>query len=184
MKFKNMKGVTFGSSNPGSIQQTIYYALVDDFDTIADYMANPTTLAEKCKIVDPHSFLAGKGWNKIVFTKDSGNLSMEYPEQFDVTGGRIVVPIKYPGNDEEVAGFMEAAQTAKVIALVPDKNGKLVQVGTKLSPAQFMPKKYDSGKTAKDYNGNEIELIADMPRMTFYSGSIPENQLAPEESSS
>lgn len=179
--FKHMPGVKFGKRNPGGIKQVIYFALVDDFDTIADYTTpDSEDLAERSKITNPHVFKAGKGWTKLQPTKDKSTLNMEYPKDFDVTGGKEVCKFSYPGNEEELSGFISVAPTAKVIALVPDTNGKLIQIGTKLNPAQFMPQNHAVGNTPMEYKGAEMQLEAYMDLRSFYSGSNPETQLVEE----
>jgi len=179
--FKHMPGIAFGDKNPGGVKQAIYFALVSDFDSIATY-ATPTSddLAERSKITSPHTFLPGKGWTKLQPTKDKANLGMEYPKDFDVTGGKEVCKFSYPGNDENLSGFISVAPTAKVIALVPDTNGKLIQIGTELNPAQFMPQNHETGKTPMEYKGAEMQLEAYMDLRTFYSGADPEAQLVEE----
>jgi hypothetical protein len=172
-----------GAENPGSFESFIYYAPRAYFQDIATYPVSPAAIGDDVTISDPHNFKSGKGWHKIFFTYDKSKFEGEGASEKDVTGLKELLEGGVAGNTPRQSSLCKKMQTTKGIYLVPDTNGSLIQIGHELRGA-CMTVKHTMGDNPLGWKGWMVNIEGYMKARTFYTGSVPENQLHPDDQAS
>ena len=118
-----------------------------------------------------HTFTGGTdGFRTIASTMAKTRVEGAGSDDHDVTGVLYQLFFSVPGNYEEQDGFKNNILGKKLIVLVRDTNGKVIQYGTEFSPASIKLASQMTGQVSNEYKGADFVLEA--YDKAFYNGTI------------
>jgi len=148
-----------GKSNPGGIQNIVYYAFEEDISKWPAAITNidtehASTLEEIVTIpaVDAFEFYPGKSFKKLYCTLETGELKYSLIGARDSKSFSNSMEISYPSNDDKILGFIAASANRQLVFLVPEQNGRVKVLGTPAFPAQLETVEGTTGKLVEDGN--------------------------------
>jgi len=161
----------------GTSPTEIYGARVSDFlDIIAPpKLSAATTLAEAATIVGPHTFTPPKGFFKMSVLPETGVVETTNEGEKGSRSNRNSFGATLPGVTARNKGWIRKHQNVGMIFLVPDLNGIIHQIGSKISPAYLNEATPTTGVKGGDVNGIpfKIEDVQAYPA-PVYTGAITE----------
>ncbi|MNE43121.1 hypothetical protein D3C80_1372810 [compost metagenome] len=167
-----------GRLNPGGIGQHILYAFEEDILTWPTGL-NPdtetaTSYNDLVTIATPFIMKTGKQFFKLHCTLEEGEVKFTQVGPRDSKSFENSVEISFPGNEAEFLGFIAAAANRKIVALVPEMNGKTRIIGHQLFPAQIESVEGTSGKKVADGRSTKVVIksAAGTPA-PIYTAAIP-----------
>lgn len=164
------------SLNVGGLTKRLWAAVIEDFDTIAvkDEMDDPAaTNSTIVEISDDHTFSGSNGFIRIPITRDSGTLETTNNAERDTNGQLQTLKARTPGMLADTIAKFEQLQNADCIVLAEMFDGKIMQIGSKRSPAE-VKYKFMSGNNESGYRGLEFEVKGFETTTQVYTGTITE----------
>lgn len=155
----------------------VYAAAVDDFLSIKKppAIADGTSLTDIATIAETHTFKTGKGFHKLYINPNSGlvesaqagekgNLSIEN----SITGS-------LQGTGSRIAGWVRKYKNTPMIFIVKERDGKIKQIGSELSPGYITEVTASSGQQPGDVKSTTVKISDVQPYMApEYAGTIEE----------
>lgn len=168
---------TRGSNEQNGVARHCWIARYEDFDTIAQLPASPSTQAEKVTISDDHTFGVGAGFEKLYVDQRKTNYQVTGTGSVENKGGRAEVVAMFPGTKKEFDAFLK--DNPELICLVEDPDcsaGVKKQIGTKCSPARIdVDWTYNSGTVGEDEDrGYAFKIFAHQSGNLYYEGALTE----------
>lgn len=162
---------------PGVSETGVYVAAISDFDSIKKppAIADGSSLTDIATISETHTFIGDKGFHKLYINPNSGfvetgqsgekgNLSLEN----SITG-------QLQGTGAKIAGWVRKYKNTPLIAIVKERDGKIKQIGSELSPAYISELSGNSGQNPGDVKSTTVKISDTQPYMApEYGGTITE----------
>lgn len=155
----------------------IYAARVSDFDTIIapPSLSEATTLAEAATITGPHTFTAPKGFFKLNILPDTGLVESSNEGEKGSKTNTNSFSGTLPGITARNLGMIRKYQNVGMIFLVTQIDGKVRQIGSKISPAYLSEASASTGQKAGDINGIPVKFTDTQAyQAPIYTGTITE----------
>lgn len=166
-----MQDYDAGQNNMGGIQQIGWYGSIPDFETISTPAANPTDALDEFVIAQPHVMKEGKQMFKIYTEVNKGSITYERLGSEDGGGFRVTANMFIPGDSKKQTFLANKVMSSKYIALIPDADGLMNQIGTEGFPASIkLSKETATNDGVKGYNA---EVTAYMPWKLIYAAGVP-----------
>lgn len=162
-----------GSNNDGGLANYVYYAPLSHVNTFPTVPASPTTNADVVTIADDFVMETGKKFLKVYCTRDMGELTSKMVGETDSKSYENKVDLFIPGNEAEIAAFLEKIKNTNAVWLVPDREGKVRVLGSENLPAKIEVGETTSGKKAGDARGTKMTISSVGRIAPFYTGDIP-----------
>ena len=152
-----------GQDNMGSIQTTVFYAALSDFESLKPINPNPTNFSEAVQISAKHVFKAGKGFKRLYSTEEKGMLEDESVGETDSKSFRNKLKIFHPGTKIQALGFARWANNTGLILLAKEADGQIRQIGSEGFPARIETNNITTGETAEGPKGMTMEASCPSP---------------------
>ena len=159
------------TANMGGIAQIGYFMPVRHIATWAAPAANSTG-SNKFVHTVPFAPVANEGFLKFYCTPEVGEFDMAAIGSRDGGGFDGSVKIFIPGNDKELNYLANVCRSDVFVALVPDNDGTLNQLGTQ-HHFVFVKLDYKTGPITTEHGrGYFGELMVKQPFKILYTGAI------------
>jgi hypothetical protein len=171
MDYNKLTKRTSRSNAPGLKKKILvaprsYFAL-DGLKKPAD---DPAVPGSSIRITEAHTFLAGKGWEELYTTLDTGELTGESVGERDSRTTNPKVVAMHPGLYAEALEFGEKAKGDEFIVLVEQLDSTFVQLGQDGLECDITYS-FGSGKVSGGYNGLTFNIESFGP-VFIYEGAI------------
>lgn len=154
-----------------SVDETCYVQSTDEYFIFTTVWI----LLQPNVITGTHTFAADRGFQKLQGTEQKVKVDIDPATDKDVTGTGVKATIGIPGFEPFAARLHAEAPLKNYIFLVPDRNGRYIQIGTVADPASIMPTDGSTGESAKEWAGYTFEISNDQDKVLFYEGTITLN---------
>ena len=161
-----------GKTMMGGLQEIGYLCSVADLQTIQALPVSPTIPADKYVIATPHVCKTGKKFSKIYVSKEKGALAYKALGNLDGGGFEITASVFVPGDSKELTYIANESRFDRFIALLPDKEGIINQVGNENNPAVIIMD-YATEVVTGDGKGYMGRIVAYQPYKILYDASVP-----------
>ncbi|WP_028521978.1 hypothetical protein [Runella limosa] len=161
-----------GKSMMGGLQEIAYICSVADIATFKVPATNPTNPEDKYAIVEPHVCKTGKKFSKIYVSKEKGSLEYKHLGNLDGGGWEITAQVFIPGDSKKQTYMANETQFDRFIALLPDKEGIINQVGTETNPA-VLQVDYSTQVVTGDGKGYMGKIVSYQPWKYIYDAAVP-----------
>lgn len=159
------------------IAEEIYYIPVEHVASEGE-MSTGKTFADSVTRTGDIVPIAGKGFKKLKLQVDLNGLKSSLVGNKGNKKTQTTLEAFLPGVRAVTLGFQKQMKNVGVILLVPDLNGQLYQVGTKLASARFDNIDADTGKTLEDNNGITLTVVSNSSPIV-YEGKITTEPVLP-----
>lgn len=144
-----------GSDNTPGIQQTIYYAPLEDIASLPvpdkDDSASATgTFADLVTITSDIVMKAGKQFHSMYVTLEDGDLKHEGQGEMDSMSFKNSLEFAHPGSKPEILGFAQWVKNNNIVFLVPEVDGQVRLLGSRAYPAKLQSAPGGTGKKSAD----------------------------------
>lgn len=131
-----------GSDNTPGIQQTIYYAPLEDIETLplpdVDDSASKTGTFEDLVTITKNIVMKpGKQLRSIYVTLEEGELKHESQGEMDSMSFKNVLEFAHPGSKPAQLGFAQWVKNNNIVFLVPEVDGQVRLLGHRAYPAKM-----------------------------------------------
>lgn len=131
-----------GSDNTPGIQQTIYYALLEDIQLLPppdvdDSAAVTGTFADLVTITADIVMKPGKQFHSMYVTLEEGELKHEGQGETDSMSYKNTLDFAHPGSKPEILGFAQWVKNNNIVWLVPEVDGQVRLLGNRAYPAKL-----------------------------------------------
>ncbi|HEY0056292.1 MAG TPA: hypothetical protein VGB63_13125 [Pedobacter sp.] len=155
----NLANLTWpaGRRNAAGINRVLY-ALAEDIATFPE-LGDPevaTTFNELVEILTAITMKAGKKFNELYCTLETGELKSKLAGPRDGKGRENTMDISFPGNEAAFLGFDAFTDNLPMVFLVLEKNGKWRVLGSKNDPAYKDDSDGTSGKAISDGRATKL----------------------------
>jgi hypothetical protein len=161
-----------GKTMMGGLQEIGYLCSVADLQTIQGLPGSPSTPADKYVIATAHTCKTGKKFSKIYVSKEKGALSYKALGNLDGGGYEVTATIFVPGDSKELTYIANESRFDRFIALLPDKEGIINQVGNENNPAVIVMD-YNTEVVTGDGKGYMGRIVAYQPYKVLYDAAVP-----------
>ncbi|WP_206986587.1 hypothetical protein [Hymenobacter telluris] len=168
-----------GADNTPGLLGYILWAPTSWFTTIAKAPKYDGTGAAGASavIADNHAFKPGKGFLRFYITLDSNELKGEVVGERDGRGQKLTFDGFHPGNKAEALEMANIVKNVDGIMLVPDADGKYIQVGAQGLPVELAVS-YGSGKLSGGRRGITLKGECYAIGIKLYEGDVLEKPAA------
>lgn len=160
-----------GINNMGGTQQVGFIGSIVDFETIQEPATSPVNVVDTHVVATAHVMKSGKKMTKVYTEQNKGEVS--YDPLGSEDGGGFMATFKgfLPGDSKKANYMANVVRSTKFIAIVPDADGLMNQIGTEAFPATMkMGKKTQTNDGVKGY---DVEISARMPWKLMYTAAVP-----------
>lgn len=160
-----------GENHMGGTQQVGYLGSIADFETIQKPVSAPVNGEDAFVIATPHVMKENKRMIKLYTEQNKGEITYEPLGSED--GGGFLATYKgfLPGDSKKFNYHANLVRSSKFIAIIPDADGLLNQIGTEAFQATMkMSKVTETNDGVKGYN---VEISARMPWKLIYTAAVP-----------
>jgi len=126
-------------------------------------------------ITASHTFAADRGFQRLQGTEGKVKVDIDPATEKDVTGTGIKATIGIPGFEPNAARSHAESPLKNFIFLIPDRNGRYIQIGTISNTASIMPTEGSTAEAAKKWAGYTFEISNDQDKVLFYEGTVTLN---------
>jgi len=177
---------TDGEDNAAGTQLLAYYILAEDIATLPGYKTDPSNLADYATIDQAFVCKAGKKFNKLYATPDSGKIDDNKIEGKDSNAYESIYEYFFPKNDKSILGFMRLSGTGKFIVIVLEADGNKRVLGIKPGvPAILASVAATSGNNSGGDKGATFQFKSwQNGAAPVYTAAIPTEIVSGESSSS
>jgi len=144
-----------GSDNTPGIQQTVFYAPIEDIETLPkpdvdDSASDTGTFADLVTITKDIVMKPGKKFKSIYVTLEDGELKHEGQGETDSMSYKNSLEFAHPGTKPEQLGFAQWCKNSNLVFLVPEVDGQVRVLGTRAYPAKLTSAPGSTGKKSTD----------------------------------
>ncbi|AMJ65037.1 hypothetical protein [Hymenobacter sp. PAMC 26628] len=144
-----------GSDNTPGIQQEIFYAPLEDIQTLPlpdkdDSASTTGTFADLVTITSDIVMKPGKQFRSIYVTLEEGELKHEAQGETDSMSYKNHLEFAHPGSKAEVLGFAQWVKNNNIVFLVPEVDGQVRLLGNRAYPAKMATAPGSTGKKSTD----------------------------------
>ncbi len=167
-------GVNCGGEDINSgVSDYAYYALAEHVDEIEIPENNNTTSYEECVTIDTAiKMVVGKKFSRIDLQVDLNGLKSNYVGNAGNQKINATYEAFIAGVTAKLVGMQKKLLNKRLIFLIPDNNGNVWLLGTKVKPSRIQTFDIDTGKTDDENNGATVSILSKV-NPYLYNGSIP-----------
>lgn len=176
IELENLDICSNEESLPGVNELEIYGAPVKDFEVIAEppKLSEATSYKEAGTISESHIFKEGKGFHRLQIFANTGTVDSAQIGEVGRLGSQNSLTGAIP-NDARSKGYLRRHQNQAMIYIVRDRDGKLVQLGSKNSAARVAEFTGTTGTAPGDAKNIQVIFRDSQPfAAPQYDGTIQE----------
>lgn len=152
----------------------IYYAKIQDMETIGTIFAAPANQGEKVTIENAHTFTGTEGFREIYSSPKKKVLTVTQSGDEELGTFTSRIEAFFPGNKKEFDAFLKDDPELILLINTPDcGDTEYIQVGTACNPARIVKdSEYNSGNNGGDTDRGTVFRIEGYASSKIYYDQV------------